>query len=148
MLVGIATTNPLFGKCGDAKLIVSVSLSNFAVFQMEVSSPVLLMKATCAGLAMVTFLSWIANVRTSSCIGRILAGKRNGLTLRSVESNSMFPLVLCLGQEWRDWHFFGLFWLLFQFLVHMGSSSLGWSPCCVQDLGCSGVPPAGTRPFG
>ena len=28
-------------------------------------------------------------------------------------------------------------------LVHMGSPSLGWSPCCVQDLGYSGVPPAG-----
>ena len=28
---------PLFGKCGDAKLIVSVSLGNFCSFQMEAS---------------------------------------------------------------------------------------------------------------
>ena len=33
MLVGIATTNLFFGKCGDAKLIVSVSLGNSAVFR-------------------------------------------------------------------------------------------------------------------
>ena len=32
MLVGIATTN-LFGECGDAKLIVSVSLGSSAVFR-------------------------------------------------------------------------------------------------------------------
>ena len=43
----------------------------------------------------------MANARTSSFIGRILAGNRNGLTSRSVGSNSMFPLVLCLRQGWH-----------------------------------------------
>ena len=86
---------PLFGKCGDAKLIVSVSLGNFLQFSDGGVSLVLLMKATRAGLAMVTFLSWMANARTSSFIGRTLAGNRIGLTLRTVGSNSMLPPVLC-----------------------------------------------------
>ena len=64
-------------------------------------SPVRMMKDTCAGLVMVTFLSWTANVRMSSIIGRTLAENRNGLALRSVGSNSMFPFVLCLRQEWH-----------------------------------------------
>ena len=67
----------------------------------------------------------------------------------------MFPLVLCLKQGWHSvcpsvpvvgnaFHgvFLGFFvspWCL----VHMGSPQLGWSPCCVQDLGYLGVPPAG-----
>ena len=59
------------------------------------------MKATRVGLAMVTSLSWMANAKTSAFIVRILAGNRNGSTLRSVGSNNMFPLVLCLGQEWH-----------------------------------------------
>ena len=63
--------------------------------------PVLLMKVARAGLAMVTFLSWMVNARTSSFIGRTLVGNRIGLTLRSVGSNSMFPLVLCSRQEWH-----------------------------------------------
>ena len=54
-----------------------------------------------AGLTTVTFLSWMVNARTSSFIGRALAGNRIGLTLRSVGSNSMFSLVLCLRQEWH-----------------------------------------------
>ena len=41
-----------------------------------------------------TFLSWMANARTSSFIARALVGIRNGLTLRSVGSNGMFHLVL------------------------------------------------------
>ena len=86
---------PLFGKCGDAKLIVSVSLGTFAVFRWRRQSCPSDEGATRAGLAMVTFLSWMANARTSSCIVRILVGNRNGLTLRSVGSNSMFPLALC-----------------------------------------------------
>ena len=65
---------PLFGECGDAKLIVSVSLGSSAVSDGGVS-PVRMIKDTCAALAMVTFLSWMANVRTSSLIVRILAGK-------------------------------------------------------------------------
>ena len=41
---------PLFGKCGDAKLIVSVSLGNFAFFRGGGVSPVRLMKVARAGL--------------------------------------------------------------------------------------------------
>ena len=51
--------------------------------------------------AMVTYLSWMADVRTSFFIVRILVGNRNGSTLRSVGSNNMFLPVLCLGQEWH-----------------------------------------------
>ena len=54
---------------------------------------------TCVGLAMVTFLSWMANAKTSSCIVRIPVGNKNGSTLRSVGSNNMFPPVLRLGLE-------------------------------------------------
>ena len=62
---------PLFGEYGDAKLIVSVSLGSTAVFRW-------MMKDTCAVLAMLTFLSWVANVRTSFFIVRIPVGNRNG----------------------------------------------------------------------
>ena len=150
---------PLFGKCGDAKLIVSVSLGNFALSGGDVS-PVRPMRIARAGLTMVTFLSWMVNARTSFFIGRALVGNRIGLTLRSVGSNSMLPLVLCLRQgsmlfanvcalfisscygECCYWSFFGFFGF---FLVSCayGESSLCWSPCCVQDLGYIGVPPAG-----
>ena len=50
-------------------------------------------EATCAGLDMVTFLSWMANVRTSFFIARVPVWNRIGLTLRSVGSNNMFPPV-------------------------------------------------------
>ena len=80
---------PLFGECGEAKLIVSVSLGSF----------VRMMKATCAGLATVTFLSWMANARMSSFIVRILAWNKNGSTLRFVGLNNMFLPVFCFGQE-------------------------------------------------
>ena len=38
--------------------------------------------------------------------------------------------------------FFGFFGFFLVFCAY-GESQLGWSPCCVQDLGYSGVPPAG-----
>ena len=85
---------PLFGECGDAKLIVSVSLGSSAVFRWGVS-PARIMKDTCAALAMVTFLSWMAIVRMSSFIVRIPAGNKNGSTLRSVGSNNVFLPVFC-----------------------------------------------------
>ena len=88
---------PLFEKYGDAKLIVSVSLGIFAVFRWRRQSCPNDEGHldTCAAMAMVTFLSWMVNARTSSFIVRILVGNRNGSTLRSVGSNSMFPPVLC-----------------------------------------------------
>ena len=51
-----------------------------------------------AALAMVTFLSWMANVRTSLCTVRIPVWIRSGLTLRSVGLSSTLLPVLC-GQE-------------------------------------------------
>ena len=91
---------PLFGECGDAKLIVSVSLGNSAVFSWRRQSCAN-DDATCVGLAIVTFLSWMANAMTSSCIVRTLVGNRNGSILHSVGSNSMPLLVLCSRQEWH-----------------------------------------------
>ena len=64
-------------------------------------SPVRMVKVTCAGLVMVTFLSWMANAKTSSCIVRILVGNRNGSILRSVGSNSMPLLVLYSRHAWH-----------------------------------------------
>ena len=86
----------LRGKCGDANLIVSVSLGNFALFRWRRQScssdegsscrldhgDILVMDGQCQD----EFLH-----RTS----------RIGLTLRSVGSNIMFPLVLCLRQGWH-----------------------------------------------
>ena len=84
----------LFGKCGE--FLAALHFSGGGV------SLVRTMKDTSSRLAMVTFLSWMANVRMSSFIGRTLARNRNGLTLRSVGSNSMFLLVLCLRQGCYD----------------------------------------------
>ena len=69
---------PLFGECGEAKLIVSVSLGSTVQFSDGGVSPVRTMKDTCAVSAMVTFLSWMADVRTSFFIVRIPVGNRNG----------------------------------------------------------------------
>ena len=75
----------LFGKCGDAKLIVS----DGGV------SPVRTMKDTFAALAMVTFLLWMANVRMSSFIGRTPGREREriNITFRWVKQHlSSCPL--------------------------------------------------------
>ena len=85
---------PLFGKCGDAKLIVSVSLGNSALFRWRRQSCSSDEGGSCR-LGHGAFSSRMVNARTSSFIGPALAGNRIGLTLRSVGSNSMFPLVLC-----------------------------------------------------
>ena len=63
--------------------------------QMEgqvLSETVMLARAT---LAMVTFLSWMANVRTSFFTVRIPVWNRSGLTLRSVGSSGTLLPVLC-----------------------------------------------------
>ena len=54
------------------------------------------MKVICAGLAMVTSSSWMANARTSFFTVRAPVGIWNGSTLRSVGSNNMLPSVLFL----------------------------------------------------
>ena len=68
---------------------------------MATSVPVRMVKVTCAGLAMVTFLSWMANARTSFFTVRAPARIWNGLTLRSVGLNNMLPSVLFCRQEWH-----------------------------------------------
>ena len=68
---------PLFGKCGDANLVVSVSLGNFAVFRWRRQSCPNDEGRSCR-LGHGDILSWMVNARTSSFIGRILAGNRNG----------------------------------------------------------------------
>ena len=100
MWVGIAMTNLYLGSVGmPSSLFQWVSAALY--FSDGGVSPVLLMKVARAGLTVVTFLSWVVGARTSSFVGRALAGIRNGLTLRSVGSNSMSPLVLCLRQGWH-----------------------------------------------
>ena len=117
--------------------------------------------ATCVGLAMLTFLSCMVNARTSSFIGRTLAGNRIGLTLRSVGSNSVFPLVHCSRQEWhavcqrvRKVHqfpvngvFFCAFWCLLDVLCTWGVLALLSSLSCTR-LGLLWCASSWTRPLG
>ena len=117
----------LFGESGEAKLIVSVSLGGSAVFRWK--------RRSCSDDE--GHLCCLGHgdilVMDGRCQDKFLhrVGNKNGLTLRSVGSNHMFPPVLCLGQEWhvvcprvRRVHqflfwgilgmaFFGFFWLLF-----------------------------------
>ena len=124
----------------------------------------ILMKATRAGLTVVTFLSWMVNARTSFFIARMPVRIRNGLTSRSVGSNSMLPLVLCSRQEWhafcqrvRKVHQFLLwrmllmaFWVLFGFFLvscAYGVLALLGSLLCTR-LGFLRCASCWTRPFG
>ena len=90
---------PLFGERGEAKPIVTVSFGTQHSSNGR-ASPVRTAKLACAVFAIVTFLSWMANVRTSFFTVRILVWNRNGLTLRSVGSDNMPVLVPC-GQGWH-----------------------------------------------
>ena len=88
---------PLFGECAEAKLIVSVSLGSSAVFRWR--------RQSCSDDE--GHLCWFGHgdilvmgqCRTSSCIVRILAGNKNGSTVRSVGSNNTFLPTLCFAQE-------------------------------------------------
>ena len=64
----------------------------------ERASPVRTVKLACAALAMVTFLSWTAIVRTSFFNARIPVWNRSRSTLRSVGSGNILHPVPC-GQE-------------------------------------------------
>ena len=142
----------LFGQFGEAKLIVSVSLGGSAVFRWKRRScPDDEGHLCCLGHGDILVMD--GRCQTSFFIVRILVGIRNGLTLRSVGSNNMFPPVLCLGQGWhavcqrvRRVHQFllwGMFLLAFfgfcgfslGFCAH-GESQPCWSPYCVQGWGC------------
>ena len=85
---------PLFGEYGEAKLIVSVSLGGSALFRWR--------RQFCPNdgghfirLGHGDIIVMDGQCQMSSFIGRTLALNGNGLTLRSVGSNSMFSLVLC-----------------------------------------------------
>ena len=60
------------------------------------ASPVRTVKLTRAFLAMVTFSSWMVNVRTSFFTVRIPVCNRSGLTLRSVGSSGILRPVRCV----------------------------------------------------
>ena len=85
---------PLFGERGDAKLIVSVSFGAQALFRWKGKSCL----EGDATLTMVTFLSWMATVRTSFFTVRIPVWNRSGLTSRSVGPGNILLPVPC-GQE-------------------------------------------------
>ena len=86
---------PLFGECGGAKLIVSVSLGSSALFRWRSQS-----RPDDDGHSCLLGHGDI-HARMSSVIVRIPVRIRNGLTSRSVGSNSMLPPVPFLGQEWH-----------------------------------------------
>ena len=150
---------PLFGMCGDAKLIVSVSLGSFAYFRWRRQScssdegwcrldhgDILVMDGQCQD----EFLH-----RTSP--GR--EQDRINITFRWVKQHVASCPLFRAGVAWclptcaqgssvpvmenvSDGVFLG-FLVSSWCLVHMGSPCFFWSPCHVQDLGYFGVPPAG-----
>ena len=83
---------PLFGKCGEAKLIVSVSFGTQALFKWKGKSCPNNDGHSC-WLGHGDLWSWVVNARMSSVIARIPVRIRNGLTSRSVGSNNMLPPV-------------------------------------------------------
>ena len=122
---------PLFGNCGDAKLIVSVSLGNFALFRWRRQSCSSDEGRSCR-LGHGDIL-----VMDGQFLHRILVGNRNGFTFRwvkqHVSSCPLFKAVVC--QRVRRVHPFLLwgrlftaffcffFWFLPWCLVHMGTPS-------------------------
>ena len=130
-------------------------------------SPVLMMKATRAGLAMVTFLSWMANARTSSFLHRTDPGReqeRINVTFRWVKQHAS-SCPLSAEQEWhavcqrvRRVHpfqlrgtlglaFFVCFWLLFGVLCIWRVLVLLASRSCTK-LGLLWCASHWTRPLG
>ena len=85
---------PLFGKCGDAKLIVSVSLGSFALFRWRRQSCSSDEGRSCRLLDHGDILVMDGQCQDEFLHRTGLVGNRIGLTLRSVGSNSMLPLVL------------------------------------------------------
>ena len=136
---------PLFGKCGDAKLIVSVSLGSFALF-MDGQCQDEFLHRTSPGRDQerinITF-RWVKQ-HVSSC-PLFKAGV--ACCLPTCAQGSSVPVMVNASCGVFFFFFFFFFFLFFLVsswcLVHMVSSGLCWSPCCVQDLGYLGVPSAG-----
>ena len=104
------------------------------------ASPVRTVMLTRAVLAMVTFSSWMVNVRTSIFTVRIPVWNRNGLTLRSVGSSGILLLVHCVRERCvahrRVRRVLGVLciWVCLLCLSF---------PSCLQDSGYGGVPITG-----
>ena len=133
MLVGIAFMSRCLGSAVNAKLIVSVSFGTRPLFKWKGKSCSDNESHLCC-LGHGTFLSWMANVRTSFFTVRILVWNRNGSTLRSVGSDNMLLPVPFQGQGWhvvcqrvRRVHQFLLrgFWRM----VVFGLSGYSLEPC-------------------
>ena len=84
---------PLFGKCVDAKLIVSVRFGSSAVFKWKGQSCPDEGHLCCLGHGDILVMDGQCQDEFLLCTGS-LVGIRNGSTLRSVGSNNMFPPVL------------------------------------------------------
>ena len=152
---------PLFGKCGDAKLIVSVSLGNFAVFRWSRQccpadeghscrlghGDILVMDGQCQD----EFLHRTDPGREQERINIAFRWVKQHVShcpsfkagvaccLPTCAQGSSVPVM----RECCFCRFWGLFASL-RCLVHLkGASSAGLPPCCVQDSGYTGVPPAG-----
>ena len=146
-IAAAATLNELlFGERGGSKTHCFGELWDPGALQMEGRVPSVM--KTRAGLATVTFLSWLANARMSSVIVRIPVRISNGSTLRSVGSSDMSSPVHCLGQGrhvvcqrvrvvFRSCNGVGGEWCFLGFLVspwclvHVGGASSASLPLCV-----------------
>ena len=150
---------PLFGKCGDAKLIVSVSFGSSALFRWR--------RQSCSDGE--GHLCWLGHgdilVMDGQCQDEFLHCTSSGrdlerinVTFRWIKQHASFcpflkaGVACCLPTCAQGSSVpntgnlgFGLFWALGVLLCVLCT----WgvlvllSSCCAQDLGYSGVPPAG-----
>ena len=89
---------PLFGECGEAKLIVSVSFGTHALSRWKGKScPDGEASSCCLDHGHILVMDGQCQDEFLHCTNP--CRNRNGLTLRSVGSNNMHPLVHSSGQE-------------------------------------------------
>ena len=91
---------PLFGRSGVHKLIVFGKLLALLFFSNGRAGPAWTVVSALVGLAMVTFLSWMANAKMSFFTVRVPVWNKSGLMLRTVGLDNILISVLCLRQEW------------------------------------------------
>ena len=142
----------LFGELCEAKLIVSVSLAAPQSSDGDVS-PVRMMKATCAGLAMVTFLVMDGQCQDEflHCTSPSLEQEQTDVTFRWIKQHSVScPLrtgiVCCLPRAVTrvvGYGAFWAFWVLLGVLCMWRVLFLLIFPSYVQDSGYRGMPIAG-----